>query len=135
MNGSIYLEFEFWALVILSVFAPAGVFLWLIWKRRISRVAVAAIGVSLVMLAGADAILLQRLNAKAKATPGLADDRVFASEFSIALFILPLITAGVGVNLMSHVLNEHLIIAELEYDKRKGKGAQPPASGDGGTCA
>ena len=130
MNGSIYLELEFWALVVFSALAPAGVFIWLIRKRRIARATVAGVGLVLVLLAGVDAIILQRLSAKAKATPGVADDAVFASEFSIALFMLPLIMAGVGVNMISHVLNEHLIIAELEYDKRERESTTPPAAGD-----
>ena len=117
MSGSIYLQFEFWALVLLSVLVPGLIFAWLIRKRRIARSTVLVIGFLLVSIAAMDAILLQRLNAMAKATQGLADDRVFASEYSIALFVLPLIIAGVGVNLISHVLGQHLIIAELEYDR------------------
>lgn len=128
MRGSIYLEVEFLALVLLSIVIPAGIFIALIRKRRIARATVCALGIVLVLIAGADAILLQRLSAKAKATPGLDDDGVFASEFSIALFILPLFIAGVGVNMVSHVLGQHLIIAELEYDKDKG---ERPGRGDG----
>ena len=120
MDGSIYLQIEFLALVFFSVLIPAGIFVWLIRRRRIARATVFAVGFALVLIAGTDAICLQRLSSMAKATPGLADDRVFASEFSIALFILPLIIAGVGVNLMSHVLNQHLIIAELEHDRVNG---------------
>jgi glucan phosphoethanolaminetransferase (alkaline phosphatase superfamily) len=116
---SLYLEGEFWALVVVSVLVPAAVFIWLIRRRKISRLAVASIAVSLVVLSGVDAILLQRLSAMAKSTPGVGDDRVFASEFSLALYILPLLTAGIGINLLTHVLNRHLIIAELEYDREQ----------------
>jgi hypothetical protein len=131
MSGSVYLEAEFLMLVALSLLAPCCLFVWLVRKRKIARATVAVIGAALVLLAAVDAILLQRLSAKAKATPELADDRVFASEFSIALFILPLMMAGMGVNLMSHVLHEHLIIAELEYERRDDGSPRSPAAGGG----
>lgn len=135
MDGSVYLEIEFLALVLFSVLIPAYVFIWLVRRRRIARATVCAVGAALVLIAATDAILLQRLGVKAKATPDLADDYVFASEFSIALFILPLFIAGLGVNMVSHVLNQHLIIAELEYDRdkddqtRQGTGIGRPADG------
>jgi hypothetical protein len=47
------------------------------------------------------------------------DDMIFASEFSIALYMLPVIMAGIGINLLTHVMSEHLIIAELDYDREK----------------
>jgi hypothetical protein len=118
MTPQIFLEVEFWALIVLSLLLPCGVFFWLIRRRRIARATVAVMGLALVLMAGVDAILLQRLNTRARSTPDLRDDRVFASEYSIALTILPLIMAGIGINLLSHVLHEHLIIAELEYERR-----------------
>lgn len=126
MTKAIYLEIEFWVLVVFSACVPATILLFLILKRRISRLTVAVTGSALILSAGLDAIILQRLGTMAKATPQLADDLVFASEFSIALFILPLIMAGIGVNLLSHLLHEHLIIAELEYERKKD---DPPVSG------
>jgi hypothetical protein len=130
---SLFLEGEFWTLVVVSLVVPAAVFVWLIRRRKISRLAVTLIAVALVVLSGVDAILLQRLSAMAKITPGIGDDRVFASEFSLALYILPLLTAGIGINLLTHVLNRHLIIAELEYDleheeERREKTADPGSS-------
>jgi hypothetical protein len=119
MDKAIYLEFEFWGLVGLSLLIPIGVFVWLIRKRKISRIAVSAVGASLVLMSGADFILLQRLAAKARMTPALWDDTVFV-EYSLAFYLLPLIMAGMGINLMSHILHEHVIIAELEYEKEKG---------------
>jgi hypothetical protein len=133
MDRAIYLEFEFWALVGFSAIIPCGVFVWLIRKRMISRLAVSTIGASLVFMSGVDFILLQRLAAKARVTPALWDDALFVSEYSLALYLLPLIMAGMGINLMSHILNEHVIIAELKYEKeRGGKGdvsARSPAPG------
>jgi hypothetical protein len=128
---SLYLESEFWVLVAVSLLAPAAVFVWLSRRRKISRIAVAVIAVALIVLSGFDAILLQRLSALAKKTPGLGDDRVFASEFSLALYVLPLITAGLGINLLSHLLNRHLIIAELEYDREQEQGQRREAAANG----
>ena len=60
--------------------------------------------------------MLQRLNERVKISPALFDDRMFASEISVALYLLPVIFAGVGVNVISHVLVSHLIGAEKAYD-------------------
>ncbi len=98
MNQTIYLEHEFWALLVCSIILPVGIFVLMTWKRRFSRATLFLIGTLLVFLSGFDAILLQRLSAKAKASANLLDDRIFASEISIALYIIPLILAGIGVN-------------------------------------
>ncbi|MNY42955.1 hypothetical protein D3C86_1778840 [compost metagenome] len=55
--------------------------------------------------------------AVAKNTPSLADDAVFISELSIALYILPVVFGGIGVNLISHVLLRHLTEAEKRFDR------------------
>ena len=83
-------------------------------KRKFSQISIVAIGVLLVVIAGMDAIFLRILSAKAKISPGILDDQIFVSEISIALYIIPLILAGVGVNLASHVLCNHLEITELD---------------------
>ena len=118
MNKAIYLEYEFWALLVCTIIMPIGIFVLMTWKRKFSRATLAVIGTLLVFLSGFDAILLQRLSAKAKASANLLDDRIFVSEISIALYIIPLILAGIGVNLASYVLCEHLIIAELDDNKK-----------------
>lgn len=117
--SSLYLEGEFFGLVALSLLMPGIIAGWLIRRRRISRVSVVLVALTLVILSGTDAILLQRLSAKAKLTSDLLDDRLFASEFSIALYLLPLVTAGIGINLLTHVITEHVVIAELQYDQAK----------------
>jgi hypothetical protein len=117
--ATVFLEGEFFGLVVLSLLLPGFILVWLARKRSIARISVALVGLALVGLSGIDAILLQRLSALARRTPSLADDRVFASEFSLALYVVPLITAGMGVNLLSHLLHEHLVIAELEFDRKR----------------
>jgi hypothetical protein len=130
VNGPVYLEFEFVTLVLFSVIVPGWVFVWLVRRRKIARVTVSVLGLALMLMAGVDAILLQRLGTKAKATPELVDDHVFASEFSIALYLLPLAIGGIGMSLMSHVLCEHVIIAELAYEKERNDEKRIAPNGD-----
>ena len=113
MGQAIYLEYEFWALLIFTIIIPSVIFIWMMMKREFSRISLVSIGLFLVVIAGLDAILLRMLSVKAKITPGIVDDQIFVSEISIALYIIPLILAGVGVNLASHVLCNHIEIAEL----------------------
>ncbi|MNV98981.1 hypothetical protein D3C71_1942950 [compost metagenome] len=70
-----------------------------------------------MLISGVDVYLLQSLAAVAKNTPSLADDAVFISELSIALYILPVVFGGIGVNLISHVLLRHLTEAEKRFDR------------------
>ncbi len=114
MNHSIYLEHEFWGLILCTIILPAWIFIWLARNRKFSRLTLTTIGVMLVTFTGLDVIFLRRLSDKAKATATLMDDRIFSSEISIALYIIPMILAGIGVNLISYVLCEHLSIKELE---------------------
>jgi hypothetical protein len=53
----------------------------------------------------------------AKLTPSLADDKIFVSEVSIALYLLPAMFGGIGINLLSHVLISHLYSAEKRFKK------------------
>lgn len=119
MNNPFYLEFKFWGALSCSVIIPTILFAWMTWRRSISAFVIIVIGLFLVFIAGIDAIFLRLLSAKAKATPDILDDKIFVSEISIALYIIPLILAGIGVNLASHVLCNHIIIAELDEEKEK----------------
>ena len=92
--------------------------------RSISRLTVLLFGITLIAIAGIDVFLLQRLAGMARYTASLLDDTVFASEFSVALYLLPALFAGIGVNLPSHVLVSHLIDAEREFDL-EGRRATP----------
>ena len=55
--------------------------------------------------------------AMAKLTPSLADDAVFVSELSLALYLLPAMVGGIGVNVISQVLIRHLVEAEKQFEK------------------
>jgi hypothetical protein len=116
MRDSVFFEQEFFALVFCSVIVPVAIHAFLMWTRSISRTAVAVFGFALIGLSGTDIFLLRRLKTMALATPSLFDDQIFASEFTIALYLLPVFFAGVGVNLVSHVMIHHLIGAERRRD-------------------
>ncbi len=117
MNLSVFLELRFWLLVVFSLVVPAGIYGALLATRSISRLAVLWFGVALVLIAGVDVYLLQTLAALAHKTASLTDDVVFSSELTVALYVLPLVFGGIGVNLISHVLLRHLTEAEGRFDR------------------
>jgi hypothetical protein len=116
MGDSVFLEFEFLALVICSIFLPVGVYIYALLKRAISRNTVLLLGGVLIVLSGIDIYLLQRLTELVKHSPSLLDDAVFTSELSMALYLLPALFAGIGVNMLSHVLITHLAEAERRFN-------------------
>ena len=117
MNQSVFVELRFWLLVAFSVAVPAGIYGVLLVTRSISRFAVLWFGVALVLIAGVDVYLLQTLATLAHKTTSLTDDIVFTSELTVALYVLPLVFGGMGVNLVSHVLLRHLSEAEERFDR------------------
>lgn len=117
MNQSVFVELRFWLLVVFSVAVPAGIYGALLVTRSISRFAVLWFGVAMVLIAGVDVYLLQTLATLAHKTTSLTDDIVFTSELTVALYVLPLVFGGMGVNLISHVLLRHLSEAEGRFDR------------------
>jgi uncharacterized metal-binding protein len=118
----VFLELEFFALVVFSFVLPVGIY-WFLFKRAsISRYAVMGLATLLITIAGIDVFLLQTLAELSKATSNSLDDRIFASELSIALYLLPAVFAGIGVNLLSHVLIDHLHRAESRHDRQERHG-------------
>ena len=112
MHGSVFTQVEFWITVVVSVVLPFSIYSLLLTKRSLSRTTVMLLGFSLVVLAGIDVYLLQSLAVAAKKTASLADDAVFLSEVSLALYILPAMFGGIGVNVISHILVSHLVKTE-----------------------
>jgi len=123
MDESVFLKFEFLALVVSSIVAPAAIFWFMMWRRALSRAAVLSLGVALVLLTVVDVILLEILEAKSKLSPSLVDDQVFASELSVALYILPAVFAGIGTNILSDQLSHHLEEIEKRFERRPSKDA------------
>jgi hypothetical protein len=115
MSNSVFAELSFWLMVVLSVVLPFAIYGVLLVKRAISRFTVLVLGFTLVVIAGVDVYLLRHWAALAGTTLSPADDALFVSEVSFALYLFPLMFGGVGVNLISHVLVSHLISAERRF--------------------
>src|SRR5688572_30952073 len=112
MNASVFVQLEFWALVVCSFVIPAAIYTVMVTRRAISPMTVFAFGMVLIALSGLDFLLLRHLMSVAGASISLLDDAVFRSEFSAAVYVLPLVSGAVGTNLISHVLVRHLEDAE-----------------------
>jgi hypothetical protein len=121
MKLTVFVELKFWILVTFSLVAPVIIYGVLLGKRAVSRITVLVLGLALVAIAGLDMYLLQSLVQMAKETPSLADDAVFLSELTLGLYLLPALFAGIGINLISHVLIRHLDEAERQFEKDRNK--------------
>ena len=67
MNRTIFLEIEFWGLILFTIILPAIILGWLIMKSKITRQFVATHAVLLLVFSCIDVILLKMLRAKANA--------------------------------------------------------------------
>ncbi|MGH8492302.1 MAG: hypothetical protein ACRERR_04260 [Moraxellaceae bacterium] len=105
-----WLRVEFWWLVLTSLALPLYIVVHLLRVRDISRWLLLAFSLFLLLLSGLDIILLKDVMALAQHSRTLLDDTVFLSEYSLALYLLPLLAAGLGINLLSHVITQHLRI-------------------------
>jgi hypothetical protein len=117
MRTTVFPEVSFWLLVALSAVLPVVIYGLLLAKRAISRATVLFFGIALVVIAGVDVYLLQKLATAARQTTSLADDAIFVSEVSLGLYLLPALFGGIGVNLVSHVLVRHLVEAEKRFEQ------------------
>jgi hypothetical protein len=117
MADTVFTQIEFWLLIAFSIIVPSSIYGVLLAKKAISRYTVLGFGFALVVIAGGDVYLLQSLAAAAKLTPSPADDAVFLSELSLALYLLPAMFGGIGINVISHILVRHLTEAEATFQK------------------
>ena len=113
--NSVFLEARFWFVMLGSVVLPFGIYALLMAKRAISRRTVLFFGFALVAIAGFDVYVLRSLSAAAAHSSSLVDDAFFVSEVSLALYLLPALFAGLGINIISHVLTRHLDTAEQRF--------------------
>ncbi|MFH0129098.1 hypothetical protein ACGLHS_02755 [Variovorax sp. VaC1] len=115
-DATIFTQLRFWVLVLCSLVLPAAIFVTLFVRREFSKASVLAFGLLLILLAGVDIFLLRALAIAAQATPSLADDIVFSSELSIALYIIPAALGTFGLNMVSHVLMHYLKQKEARFE-------------------
>ncbi|CAN7685617.1 hypothetical protein LJR289_005438 [Pseudoduganella sp. LjRoot289] len=121
VNQSVFVELDFFLLIVLSLLLPAAIYGYMMWKRALSRLAVFGFGISLLVLAGVNLVVLRRLADLAAHTPSLLDDQFFTSGISLALYLFPALFAGVGINIISHLLVTHLDEAERRYRAEHGE--------------
>lgn len=112
-------ELRFWALIVLSLAVPTGLYLLLRKHRAISPGTTLLLGATLVAVAAVDTGLLHSLASGAASSLTHLDD-LFASEMAIGLYLVPALFGGVGIDLISTVLRNHLQAAEQRY--RSGHG-------------
>ncbi|MBP9653488.1 MAG: hypothetical protein KBE19_03780 [Rhodocyclaceae bacterium] len=117
MHNTAFIKIEFFAWVGFALVFPLGIYSFMMMRRTISRGLVLLFGVMLVALAGASVVLMPILEEYARLSSDLLDNRLFNSEFSLALYLLPAVFAGLGTNIISHVLIQHLAEAEARYDR------------------
>ncbi|MES2262817.1 MAG: hypothetical protein V4724_30210 [Pseudomonadota bacterium] len=130
INDSVFVEIEFFLLVAFSLILPAAIYGFMMWKKAISRLTVFGFGVSLIVIAGINVVILKLLADLAGKTPSLIDDRFFTSEMSFALYLFPALFAGIGINIISHLLISHLGEAERQYDRDQRAAADAAARGE-----
>src|SRR5262249_29210451 len=118
MEQTVFVELKFWLLVLFSVVVPVGMVWMCLTVQAVSRSSMLAVGLAMVAIAGFDVYLLQALQRMSRLTPSLADDAVFDSEITVGLYVLPALLAGVGVNMTSHALIEHLSDAQRRLARR-----------------
>lgn len=118
MHDTVFVELQFWLLVLCSIVVP-GIIIWVSFTvTAVSRSIVLVLGLMLVGIAGFDFYLLQALARMARATLSLTDDRIFDSEITVGLYVLPAFLAGVGINVTSHVLIQHLTDAQKRFNRK-----------------
>lgn len=115
MVRSLVGEVGFWLMVVASFILPFVIYGVLLVRRTVSRLSVLAFGFVLIGIAGLDVHFLLMLQSTARLSVSTADDVLLRSEVSVALYILPAMFGGVGVNLISHLLVSHLVAAEKRF--------------------
>jgi hypothetical protein len=126
MSASVFVRLEFWLLVVFSFVVPLAIYAALLAKRTVSAKSVLFLGLVFIMIAGVDVFLLQSVASSSRATVSVADDVLFVSEVSLALYLPPALFAGIGINMVSHVLIRHLTEAEERFE-RESSSPQDPA--------
>lgn len=115
MKFSVFVELYFWLLVVCSLFLPSAIYVALLYKSVVSRATILVLALTLLAIAGVDVFLLQRLTEMSKLSPSLVDDAVFNSEVTIGFYLLPALFAGIGIDVISHVLIRHLDKAQEKF--------------------
>ncbi|MDX2219697.1 MAG: hypothetical protein SF172_11800 [Burkholderiales bacterium] len=122
MADTVFLKFEFYLLIAVTLILPIGIYVHLLRTEAISKFSVLLFAALLIVLAGASFFLLHQLSDLARISLATLDDGVFSSGLTISLYLLPATLVGVGVNMISHILISHLSAAERRFDRQQSEG-------------
>jgi glycopeptide antibiotics resistance protein len=73
MSERVFMQGDFFAPIVFSILLPFGIYIYMMWKKAISRAVVLLLGIILIVVSGIDVFLLQRLGAMARNSPSLYD--------------------------------------------------------------
>jgi len=119
MAQSVFLQLEFYLLILFSLVFPGAIFGIMLLKKALSRPVIALFGMTLLVMAGVDIVLLKKLELLASNALSGSQDRFFNSEMAVSLYLMPAFLAGVGVNVISHILIRHLREAENQFERTR----------------
>jgi hypothetical protein len=117
MQEAIEFESRLLLILALSIFIPIVLYGLMMWKKSISRKTVVLLALVLLSTAGLDIFLLRKLSLMAERSPVVSNSYFLSNEVSIALYLLPALFAGIGINMLSHILVSHLAEAETKFDE------------------
>ena len=120
----VYFEMQLLLLILASIVLLLGIYGFLYRRSAIGRGTVMVFALVLLVIAGTDVALLHGLNGRIQEGPLLLYGHLFSEQLATALYVLPAVLAGLGINLMSHVLIHHLNEAEQRFDYERQKAAQ-----------
>ena len=79
MSNSIFVEIEFFSLVIFSFILPFSIYIYMMRRKAISRKLVLLFGVILITISGINVVLLQSLSEMAAKSSSLLDDKILVT--------------------------------------------------------
>ena len=118
MSGSVFVEVRFWLLVFITLVAPLAMYVLLRHQRAVSRASVLLLGLTLVVIAAVDVWLLHGLQAAAIKNLSRLDD-FLDSEVTLSLYLIPALFGGVGIDLVSTVIRQHLLRIERHHRQHR----------------
>jgi hypothetical protein len=97
-------DLEVWLLLISCLLPVLFLLIHLVNRKPISRLWLFFWGVVFVLLGGINIVVLRRLGEIVMQSQHTWDDVLFGPTYSIAFYVLPLLCAGVGINLITEVI-------------------------------
>ncbi|HYP84487.1 MAG TPA: hypothetical protein VES41_14085 [Variovorax sp.] len=123
LTGSVFVEMRFWALIFMTVVVPLALYLLLRHRRAVSRVTVLMLGLALVAIAAVDVWLLHGLQNAAVHNASKLDD-FLDSEVTVGLYLIPALFGGVGIDLVSTIIRQHLLHMERRHRQHRRNGQE-----------